>query len=84
MDPLRTYYTSSLRNESPLKIWDAFNEGSYTSILDLTAYDDRLRKSCTLVMTLVEEARATRAFGGKIDIEMAYHPLACKFLSPYP
>lgn len=78
MDPLRSYYGNSLREESPLKIWDAFSAGSYTSILDLSRYDNRLRTSCTLVMTLVEEARATRSFGGKIDIEMADHPLACE------
>ncbi|KAK0648927.1 N-acetyltransferase B complex non catalytic subunit-domain-containing protein [Cercophora newfieldiana] len=74
-EPLRSYYANSLRNDSPLKIWDAFSAGSYTSILDLSQYDNRLRTSCTLLMTLVEEARATRSFGGKIDIEIADHPL---------
>ncbi|KAK0610996.1 N-acetyltransferase B complex non catalytic subunit-domain-containing protein [Immersiella caudata] len=76
MQPLRSYYGNSLGNAPPLKIWDAFSSGSYTSILDLSKYDSRLRTSCTLVMTLVEEARATRSFGSKVDIEIADHPLA--------
>ncbi|KAK4445090.1 N-acetyltransferase B complex non catalytic subunit-domain-containing protein [Podospora aff. communis PSN243] len=76
MEPLRSYYANSLRNDSPLKIWDAFSAGSYTSILDLSKYNSQLRTSCTLMMTLVEEARATRSFGGRIDFEIDNHPLA--------
>ncbi|KAK4229278.1 N-acetyltransferase B complex non catalytic subunit-domain-containing protein [Podospora fimiseda] len=75
MEPLRTYYSYTLQNPSPLRIWDAFSSGSYTSILDMTEYDKTLRTSCTLMMTLVEERRATRSFGGKIDIDIDDHPL---------
>ena len=81
MDALRSYYGNSLRDDCPLRIWDAFSAGSYTSILDMAEYDTGLRRSCTLMMTLVEEARATRSFGGKIDIEIADHPLACGYYS---
>jgi N-terminal acetyltransferase B complex non-catalytic subunit len=79
MEPLRSYYANSLRNDSPLKIWDAFSAGSYTSILDLSKHNSQLRTSCTLMMTLVEEARATRSLGGKIDVEIDNHPLASKY-----
>ncbi|KAL2019351.1 hypothetical protein VTK56DRAFT_9731 [Thermocarpiscus australiensis] len=76
MEPLRAFYNNSLRDKSPLRIWDAFAAGSYTSILDITEYDAKLRRSCTLMMTLVEERRATRCFGGKIECEIDCHPLA--------
>ncbi|KAK3321953.1 N-acetyltransferase B complex non catalytic subunit-domain-containing protein [Apodospora peruviana] len=67
MEPLRTYYSNSFRDSCPLRIWDAFSSGSYSSILDLTEYDSGLRRSCTLMMTQVEERRATRCYGGKLD-----------------
>lgn len=66
-EPLASYYSGCLRERSPVKIWDAFTAGSYTSILGMAAYSDRLRRSCTLVMSVVEERRATRALGGKIE-----------------
>lgn len=67
MEPLRSYYFSTLKDKSPVRIWDAFSSGSYSSILDMAEYDSRLRRSCTLMMTVVEERRATRAFGGRMD-----------------
>ncbi|KAK0716647.1 N-acetyltransferase B complex non catalytic subunit-domain-containing protein [Apiosordaria backusii] len=76
MEPLRAYYSQSLRDPSPVRIWDAFSSGSYTSILDMAEYDKKLRTSCTLVMTLVEERRATRYFGGKLDVDIDDHILA--------
>jgi hypothetical protein len=79
MEPLRSYYTYSLRDKSPLRIWDAFSSGSYTSILDMTEYDSKLRRSCTVMMTLVEERRATRSFGGKIECEIEEHQLTGEF-----
>lgn len=67
LEPLTSYYTGCLRENSPVKIWDAFKAGSYTSILDMAAYSDRLRRSCTLAMTVIEERRATRASGGRLE-----------------
>lgn len=66
MEPLRSYYSHTLRDPAPVKIWDAFSAGSYGSILDMAEYDDRLRRSCTVVMSVVEERRGARAFGGKM------------------
>ena len=80
MGPLRTFYEYTLRDKSPLKIWDAFSAGSYTSILDMTEFDGNLRRSCTMMMTLVEERRATRCYGGKIDVEIEHHILTGEFL----
>jgi hypothetical protein len=80
MEPLRSYYSGCLRDKSPVKIWDAFTAGSYTSILEMAEYNDRLRRSCTLVMTAVEERRATRAYGGRIEGGIEQSPLLCESL----
>lgn len=74
-EPLSSYYRACLREDSPVKVWDAFLAGSYTSILDMTEYWDRLRRSCTLVMTVVEERRSLRSFGGKIENSVEQLPL---------
>lgn len=81
-EPLTSYYSGCLREKSPVKIWDAFTAGSYTSILDMAAYSDRLRRSCTLVMAVVEERRATRAFGGKLEGGIEQSPLLGKLRMP--
>ncbi|KAL2144370.1 hypothetical protein VTI28DRAFT_9194 [Corynascus sepedonium] len=73
MEPLRSFYSHNLGDRSPVRIWDAFSAGSYTSILDIVRYDGNLRRSCTVMMTLVEERRATRCYGGKIDVEIEEH-----------
>lgn len=75
MDPLRSYYTHTLRDPCPIRVWDAFSSGSYTSIIDMAEYDSRLRRSCTLVMTVVEERRAARALGGRLDLDVDEDPL---------
>ncbi len=67
MEPLRSYYNSVSGDNSPLKVWDAFNTANYSSILDMAAYDHALRSSCTMVMTAVEERRGTRLLGGRIE-----------------
>lgn len=82
MEPLRSYYSKSLQYSCPLQIWNAFETGSYSSILDLTEYDSRLRRSCTLMMTLVEERRATRAFGGKLECDIQDSAFTGKYLLP--
>lgn len=66
-EPLKSYYRTSLRDRAPVKLWDAFVAGSYSSILDMSAFNDRLRQSCTRVMTVVEDRRSTRALGGKLE-----------------
>ncbi|KAL8335938.1 hypothetical protein RB598_009901 [Gaeumannomyces tritici] len=67
MESLRMHYAYSLKDPSPVKIWDAFDSGSYSSVLEVTGYCDKLRRSCTLVMAVVEERRAARALGGRQD-----------------
>ncbi|ERS95661.1 hypothetical protein HMPREF1624_07735 [Sporothrix schenckii ATCC 58251] len=67
MDPLKQYFSTVLRHPSAVRIWDAFAAGSYSSILDMAAYHGQLQRSCTRVMTVVEERRAARALGGRLD-----------------
>lgn len=74
-EPLTSYYASILREDAPVRIWDAFKSGSYASILDMADYSERLRRSCTLVMTAVEERAAIRAFGGRLDGDIDESPL---------
>ncbi|KAK0712889.1 N-acetyltransferase B complex non catalytic subunit-domain-containing protein [Lasiosphaeria miniovina] len=76
MEPLRSYYASSLRDKCPVRVWEAFSSGSYTSIIDMSIYDSKLRKSCTLVMTLVEERRAMRYFAWKTEPDIDDQSLA--------
>ncbi|KAK3320107.1 N-acetyltransferase B complex non catalytic subunit-domain-containing protein [Cercophora scortea] len=76
MEPLRHHYSHSLHDACPLRIWDAFSSGSYSSILEMSDYDSKLRRSCTLMMTLVEERQATKCFGGKTELEIDDLPLA--------
>lgn len=79
-EPLTSYYGGLLREASPIKVWDAFAAGSYSSILDMANYWDRLKRSCTIVMTAVEERRATRALGGRLDVGIEQLPLLCKLV----
>lgn len=79
-EPLTSYYSGCLRDKSPVKIWDAFAAGSYTSILDMAEYSDRLQRSCTLVMTVVEERRAARALGWRIEGGIELSPLLGKLV----
>lgn len=67
MEPLKQYFGTVLRHPSAVRIWDAFAAGSYSSILDMAAYHGRLQRSCTRIMTVVEERRAVRALGGRVD-----------------
>lgn len=77
-EPLTSYYTGLLREASPVRVWDAFAAGSYSSTLDMANYWGRLRRSCTLVMSAIEERRATRALGGRLDVGIEQSSLLCK------
>ncbi|KAL1895924.1 hypothetical protein Sste5346_005023 [Sporothrix stenoceras] len=67
LEPLKQYFATVLRHPSAVRIWDAFASGSYSSILDMATYQVRLQRSCTRAMTVVEERRAARALGGRLD-----------------
>ncbi|UNI17079.1 hypothetical protein JDV02_003457 [Purpureocillium takamizusanense] len=63
VETLKQHYSVSLKLRMPRRLIDAFEAGSYGSILGMPQYIEDLRRSCTRVMSLVEEARAERLFG---------------------
>ncbi|OAA61737.1 N-acetyltransferase B complex, non-catalytic subunit [Niveomyces insectorum RCEF 264] len=65
--PLQSYFRTVLRHPSSVNLWDAFAAGSYSSILDMAAFRENLERSCTRVLAVVEERRAARALGGKLE-----------------
>ncbi|KAM0323722.1 hypothetical protein ACHAQA_008659 [Verticillium albo-atrum] len=60
---IKAYYGTSLKLRMPRRLADAFQSESYSSILEIPLFIDRLRISCTMAMGYVEELRATRALG---------------------
>ncbi len=64
---LRSFYSSALQSQAPINIWEAFLGGSYTSVLEMAKFTDHLSRSCTRVMTVVEERRAARASNSKLE-----------------
>ncbi|GAO19340.1 hypothetical protein UVI_02008700 [Ustilaginoidea virens] len=63
VETLRSHYASNLRLKMPRRLIDAFEAGSYASIIDMSEFIQNLRSGCTRVMSLVEEARADRLLG---------------------
>ncbi|KAJ6445213.1 N-acetyltransferase B complex, non-catalytic subunit [Purpureocillium lavendulum] len=63
IDTLKQHYAVSLKLKMPRRLIDAFEAGSYGSIVGMPRYIENLRRSCTRAMSLVEEARAERLFG---------------------
>lgn len=63
VETLRQHYAASLKLRMPRRLIDAFEAGSYGSILGTPRYMENLRRSCTRAMSLVEEARAERLLG---------------------
>ncbi|KAG5999451.1 hypothetical protein E4U21_006790 [Claviceps maximensis] len=62
-ETLRGHFANSLWMRMPRKLVDAFEAGSYGSIIDMPRYTDNLRFGCTRAMSLVEEVRADRMLG---------------------
>lgn len=76
LEHLKSYY-GPLWRKPPVKVWDAFSQGNHCSILGMAEFDDRLKRSSTRVMTLVEDRRLLRAGAGRLK-ELDDTPLFCK------
>ncbi|QPH15840.1 hypothetical protein C2857_000347 [Epichloe festucae Fl1] len=63
VETLRGHFANCLKLRMPRKLIDAFEAGSYGSIIDMPRYTDNLRSGCTRAMSLVEEVRADRLLG---------------------
>ncbi|ORY66556.1 N-acetyltransferase B complex non catalytic subunit-domain-containing protein [Pseudomassariella vexata] len=73
--PYIKHYDKAFSNDIPANLRAAFEQGSYDSILGLLGLKDRLERSCTVVMAIVEESRGIRAVGGKAGLEILEDPL---------
>ncbi|CAK7567585.1 MAG: hypothetical protein SEPTF4163_005551 [Sporothrix epigloea] len=67
LEPVKHYFDTVLRQPSAVQIWDAFASGNYSSVLEMETYHTRLQQSATRAMAILEERRAARALGGRID-----------------
>ncbi|KAL7942742.1 N-acetyltransferase B complex non catalytic subunit domain-containing protein [Trichoderma barbatum] len=63
MDLLQSHYQISLKLKMPRRLIDAFESGSYGSVMGIPKYIDRLRMSCTRAMSLAEARRVERLLG---------------------
>ncbi|KAM3511567.1 hypothetical protein MY11210_004785 [Beauveria gryllotalpidicola] len=63
MASIKTHYQTSLKMRMPRRLIDAFQDGSYSSVLAVPRYVENLRVSCTRAMSLVESVRSERLFG---------------------
>ena len=63
-ESVRSHYEVSLKHPMPRRLLGAFEEESYSSILQIPQFVDNLRNSCTRVMSLVEESRTARLLDG--------------------
>ncbi|KAM0669244.1 hypothetical protein ACQRIU_002806 [Beauveria bassiana] len=63
MTSIKTHYQTSLKMRMPRRLIDAFQDGSYSSVLAVPRYIENLRVSCTRAMSLVESVRSERLFG---------------------
>ncbi|KAJ6784368.1 hypothetical protein PWT90_06692 [Aphanocladium album] len=63
MASIKSHYQNSLKMRMPRRLIDAFQEGSYSSVLTVPAYIEKLRVSCTRAMSLVESVRSERLLG---------------------
>lgn len=78
MDLLQSHYQISLKLKMPRRLIDAFESGSYSSVMGIPKYIDRLRMSCTRAMSLAEARRIER-FLGQTSHELESDPRFSKF-----
>ncbi|KAG8669339.1 hypothetical protein FPOAC2_08663 [Fusarium poae] len=63
LELLSSHFNVSLKLRMPRRLIDAFESGSYSSVVDIPEYMENLRWGCTRVLSLVEETRTDRIMG---------------------
>jgi N-terminal acetyltransferase B complex non-catalytic subunit len=63
MDLLQSHYVNSLKLQMHPRLIDAFESGSYSSVVGIPQYIESLRSSCTRAMSLAEARRIERFLG---------------------
>jgi len=66
IDTLKSHYEYSLKLKMPRRLIDAFEDGSYDSVIEIPRYIENLRWSSARAMGLVEEARTERLLGSPL------------------
>jgi len=63
LELLSSHFSVSLKLRMPRRLIDAFESGSYSSVISIPEYMENLRWGCTRAMSLVEETRTDRIMG---------------------
>lgn len=82
LELLSSHFNVSLKLRMPRRLIDAFESGSYSSVIDIPEYMENLRWSCTRVLSLVEETRTDRIMGEHFS-EVCTDPRFSKFSQPW-
>ncbi|RYO77060.1 hypothetical protein DL766_010174 [Monosporascus sp. MC13-8B] len=75
--PFIDYYSKALRGTIPKQTVEAFKGGNWHTIPSMYEFGEGLKKSCTLVMAVVEERRGLRFKAGHALTSIADDPLVC-------
>ncbi|RYP17652.1 hypothetical protein DL767_009978 [Monosporascus sp. MG133] len=75
--PFIDYYSKALRSTIPKQTVEAFKSGNWHTIPSMYDFGEGLKKSCTLVMAVVEERRGLRFRAGHTLTSIADDPLVC-------
>ncbi|RYP59394.1 hypothetical protein DL770_010207 [Monosporascus sp. CRB-9-2] len=75
--PFIDYYSKALRSTIPKQTVEAFKGGNWHTIPSMYEFGEGLKKSCTLVMAVVEERRGLRFKAGHTLTSIADEPLVC-------
>ncbi|KAI1496838.1 N-acetyltransferase B complex non catalytic subunit-domain-containing protein [Biscogniauxia marginata] len=73
--PIKTYFSNAVRRHLPSALTNAIENENYGSFIDEVHFVDRLARSCTIVMAVVEERRGLRMRSGKCERAIEDEPL---------
>ncbi|KAI1103872.1 N-acetyltransferase B complex non catalytic subunit-domain-containing protein [Jackrogersella minutella] len=68
VEPFMTHFSRGLRVTTPKRIMDSLEMGNYQSIPGIVQFAKKQAASCSLVLTVVEDRRASRMKTGKIEL----------------
>lgn len=77
MNKFIEYYNHAIRRTTPKQIVEAFQNQNWQSIPAMAEFSESLKRSCGLVMAVVEERRGLRLKNGKNADVLDADPLVC-------
>ena len=75
MDPFYNYFENGLQRALPTMVLEAFKCNNWYSLLRMYVFGENLKRSCTLVMAVIEERRGLRIKTGKNTESLEDNPL---------